>query len=162
MPVGNGGIIGNDNIPTTVTASGVWSLSALYLAVSQGTWPGLGKTVIQTFTASTTWTCPTGVTEIEYLIVAGGGGGGTYAGGGGAGGFRTGTGLSVTAGTDYTITVGGGGAGGAPGVSNRGTSGSNSVFGTSPNDITSAGGGGGGGETPTVDGLDGGSGGGGR
>jgi hypothetical protein len=86
-----------------------------------------GFTVIQTFTASGTWTCPTGVTEVEYLVVAGGAGGGSlHGGGGGAGGFRTGTGLSVTAGTDYTITVGGGGAGGVS--SARGVTGSNSVF----------------------------------
>ena len=30
-------------------------------------------TVVQTFTASGTWTAPTGVTEVEYLVVAGGG-----------------------------------------------------------------------------------------
>jgi hypothetical protein len=28
---------------------------------------GATFTVIQTFTASGTWTCPTGVTEVEYL-----------------------------------------------------------------------------------------------
>jgi hypothetical protein len=50
------------------------------------------------------------VTQVDYLIVGGGGGGGSTYGGGGAGGFRTGTGLSVTAGTTYTITVGAGGA----------------------------------------------------
>lgn len=33
-------------------------------------------TVIQTFVSSTTWICPPGVTEVEYLVVAGGGGGG--------------------------------------------------------------------------------------
>jgi hypothetical protein len=35
-----------------------------------------GVTVIQSFTATGEWTCPTGVTEVEYLVVAGGGGGG--------------------------------------------------------------------------------------
>jgi hypothetical protein len=69
-------------------------------------------TVIQSFTATGDWVCPTGVTEVEWLVVAGGGGGGgNVAGGGGAGGFRAGTGLSVTAGTTYTITVGAGGPG---------------------------------------------------
>ena len=69
-------------------------------------------TVIQTFTSSTTWICPAGVTEVEYLVVAGGGGGGSNSGGGGgAGGFRTGTAAAVTTGTSYTITVGSGGAG---------------------------------------------------
>jgi hypothetical protein len=42
---------------------------------------GATFTVIQTFTASGTWTCPTGVTEVEYLVVAGGGGGGSRYGG---------------------------------------------------------------------------------
>ena len=56
-----------------------------------------GYTIVQTFTATSTWTCPTGVTEVEYLVVAGGGGGGAGIGGaGGAGGYRTGTGLTVT------------------------------------------------------------------
>ena len=77
--------------------------------------PG-GFTVIQTFTSSTSWIAPEGVTEVEYLVVAGGaGGGGDTGGGGGAGGYRTGTGLSVTAGTTYTITVGAGGNGATSG-----------------------------------------------
>ena len=50
--------------------------------------------------------------EVEYLVVGGGGGGGGGNGaGGGAGGFRTGT-VSVTSGSNYTVTVGGGGDGG--------------------------------------------------
>jgi hypothetical protein len=77
--------------------------------------------------------------SVEYLVVAGGGaGGGTSAGGGGAGGFRTATGLSVSAGTSYTVTVG---AGGTAVSAATGGSGSNSVF----SSITSTGGGGGGG-----------------
>ena len=32
--------------------------------------------LIFSFDATTTWTCPTGVTSVEYLVVAGGGGGG--------------------------------------------------------------------------------------
>jgi hypothetical protein len=57
--------------------------------------PG-GFTVIQTFTSSTSWIAPEGVTEVEYLVVAGGGGGGKFiGGGGGAGGFRTGQDLQL-------------------------------------------------------------------
>jgi hypothetical protein len=84
-------------------------------------------------------------TTVEYLVVAGGGGGGlALGGGGGAGGFRTASGLSVTPGTTYTVTVGAGGvrgrnADGGPAP----TSGNNSVFST----ITSIGGGAGGGRT---------------
>ena len=128
MPRGNGGVIGPANIPTTSVAKGVWSLMEQMIAKSQGIWPYQGYTIVQTFTATSTWTCPTGVTEVEYLVVAGGGGGGGHrGGGGGAGGYRAGTGLSVTAGTDYTVTVGGGGSGVTLA---SGTSGSNSVFST--------------------------------
>ena len=55
-----------------------------------------------------TYTTPT----VEYLVIAGGGGtptGSGITGGGGAGGYRTATGLSVTAGSAITVTVGGGG-----------------------------------------------------
>jgi hypothetical protein len=91
----------------------------------------------------------------DYLVVAGGGGGGAIfagssgGGGGGAGGLRctvgaTGGGspvespLSLTAGNNYTVTIGAGGVGVSPTV--YGGLGSNSVFGS----ITSVGGGGGG------------------
>ena len=85
-------------------------------------------TTIKTFTSSTTWTAPTGVSSVNYLVVAGGGG--AYIGGGGAGGYRTGT-LSVTPGNTYTVTVGAGGGSAA--------NGGDSVF----SSITSLGGGGG-------------------
>jgi hypothetical protein len=86
-------------------------MSGIHLALLGMTYgPGAPVTVIQSFTATGEWVCPTGVTEVEWLIVAGGGGGGNNnGGGGGAGGYRTGTGLSVTAGTTYTVTVGAGG-----------------------------------------------------
>lgn len=112
-----------------------------------------------TFTPTQSLTC-------DYLVVAGGGGGG-QGGGGGAGGLRctvgaTGGGgslesaLSLSASTNYTVTVGAGGAGGT-GASVDGSTGSNSVFST----ITSNGGGGGGSYgTAGRAGLTGGSGGG--
>ena len=110
------------------------ALSAMIAAAFKSS---AGYTIIQTFTATSTWTCPTGVTQVEYLVVAGGASGGCgRGGGGGAGGFRTGTGLSVTAGTDYTITVG---AGGTSQTTDQtvGNNGNNSVF----SSITSAAGG---------------------
>ena len=100
---------------------------------------------------------------VDYLVVAGGGGGGQSSsggGGGGAGGFRESlaaaspthtasphtasplkatTGITVTTGTSYPVTVGGGGTSKAPGPTSSGP-GSNSVFST----ITSTGGGRGG------------------
>jgi hypothetical protein len=122
-----------------------------------GTVTTSGNYRIHTFTSSSSFVVPSGLTlsDVEYLVVAGGAGGGYsqeghQGGGGGAGGYRnsvTGetsgrgssaeTKLTRSAGT-YTVTVGSGGAGGAVGA--RGTSGSNSVFDT----ITSIGGGGGG------------------
>jgi len=95
-----------------------------------------------TFVASGTFT-PTANLSCDYLVVAGGGAGGASGGqshgggGGGAGGYRTSTGFSTLANTNYTVTVGAGGAGN---TTTKGGDGSNSVFST----ITSDGGGGGG------------------
>lgn len=92
---------------------------------------------------------------IDYLVVAGGGaGGGTYLGpGGGAGGLRTSytntssldghteSSLAVSAGTNYTVTVGAGGAGtfhNGGGENAAGNNGNDSIFST----ITSTAGGG--------------------
>jgi hypothetical protein len=61
---------------------------------------------------------------VDYLVAAGGGGGGgnNSGAGGGAGGLLTGSALSVTPGTSYTVTIGAGG-------SSTPTNGSNSSFG---------------------------------
>ena len=112
--------------------------------------------IIQIFTASTTWTVPTGVVGIDYIVVAGGGGGGGLGGGGGAGGVQTGT-LTTGLTGSKTVTVGAGGAGG---TTARASNGANSVFAT----ITATGGGGGGtssGTSGVATGANGGSGGGG-
>ena len=112
---------------------------------------------------------------IDFLVIAGGAaGGGENAGGGGAGGYRNSystetsggggsseTGLQLTTGEEYTITVGAGGSG----VQNlRGVNGSNSLIsGTGITTITSIGGGGGGsglGSAGIENGNSGGSGGG--
>jgi hypothetical protein len=112
---------------------------------------------IHTFTSSSSFVVPSGLTlsNVEYLVIAGGGAGGSVpsdslAGGGGAGGYLTGTTSSMSSGS-YTSTVGGGGSSGA--------SGGNSSF----NGVVAVGGGGGGpgGNTSTAVGLSGGSGGGG-
>jgi hypothetical protein len=133
-----------------------------------GTVTTSGGYTIHTFDASGTFTVNRNI-QAEYLVVAGGGGGGGEAsGGGGAGGYRCsvvgeGSGggasaesmLSLTSGTNYTVTVGAGGAG-AAGSNTRGTNGVNSTFST----ITSTGGGGGG-SYAALSGNAGGSGGGG-
>ena len=111
--------------PSTTSASGIWGLNPIVAAILGQNWP-YSAYVTEVFTATGTWTCPAGVAAVEYLVVAGGGAGGgqdgadkMVGGGGGAGGFRVGTGLAVTAGTSYTITVGSGGAG----ANGRGSSG---------------------------------------
>lgn len=90
------------------------------------------------------WLSPSIATVVEYLIVGGGGGGGNGydtggGGGGGAGVVLSGT-TTVSAGTNYTVTVGAGGVGGTATQSNiGGTTGSSSAFYT----ITALGGSGG-------------------
>ena len=89
---------------------------------------------IATFLASGTFTAQSAT--VNYLVVGGGGAGSSSGGaGGGAGGYLTGTGFSVTPGSQYAITVGAGGAAGvgtpAPpyiGVGSNGTSSSFSSF----------------------------------
>lgn len=66
----------------------------------------------ETFTSSTTWTCPSGVTSVDAECWGGGGDGGgysgTYGGGGGGGGaYSKKTSISVTPSSEYTVTVGG-------------------------------------------------------
>ena len=106
-----------------------------------------GSQITTSYTTATTtsWTAPTGIGDVRYLVVGGGGGGGGASsstdakgagGGGGAGGLLTGTLTSVSG--SYTVTVGGGGAAGAN--SAAGTNGQYSAFGS----FTATGGGGGG------------------
>ena len=103
--------------------------------------------------------------DLAWVVVGGGGGGGQNrgAGGGGAGGFRTGTALTLTASTAYTMTIGAGGNG----ISTTGSTGSNSgtdssIAGSDITNIVADGGGGGGSgaDATSGPGKDGGSGGG--
>jgi hypothetical protein len=95
---------------------------------------------LELFTSgSGSWTAPSGVTSVTYLVVGGGGGGGSgggtgAAGGGGGGSVKTGT-LSVTPGVTYSYTIGNGGAAGTG--AGPGIVGESSVFAT----ITANGGG---------------------
>lgn len=70
-------------------------------------------TVLQFKTVGTcTWTVPTGVTAIDYLIVAGGGGGGgRHGGGGGGGGLLSASSFDVSEIATTSVTVGVGGNG---------------------------------------------------
>jgi len=126
--------------------------------------------VITSYTTvgSGTFSVPSGISAVQVLVVAGGGagGGGTTGagsgGGGGAGGVLIHPSFPVTPGGTVSYTLGGGGSanrsfpGSATGDT-RGSSGSNSVFGS----LTAVGGGGGGGgNDPGTGGRPGGSGGG--
>ncbi|WP_339889543.1 glycine-rich domain-containing protein [uncultured Flavobacterium sp.] len=69
-----------------------------------------------TFTTSTTWTCPAGISSIQVEAWGGGGGAknsdngaGNVTGGGGGGAYARRNTISVVPGTNYTITVGTGG-----------------------------------------------------
>jgi len=75
-----------------------------------------GSATVVTFTSGTscTWNVPAGVASVDLLVVGGGAGG--YAdggGGGGGGGIRFQNGVSVSSGTQMTVTVGSGGTGGS-------------------------------------------------
>jgi hypothetical protein len=101
----------------------------------------LGAKSVQSFTATgpATFTVPTGVTEVEVLVVGGGGSGGAIGGGGGAGGVVYSAHYPVTPGASIPITVGTGGTprGTYPNPGGTGP-GTNSTFGS----LTALGGGG--------------------
>ncbi len=111
--------------------------------------------------ASTTWTVPSGVTEITVKAWgAGGGGGGAGSSGnggsGGGGGYAQST-LSVTPGETLNIYVGGGGGGGtvygtttAAGAGGGGGGRSEIERGTTPLVVAGAGAGGGGGDNSSA------------
>ena len=64
------------------------------------------------YTSSSSWVAPAGVTSVDVECYGGGGGGSasTTRLGGGGGAYAKQTGISVTPGNSYTVTVGAGGA----------------------------------------------------
>ena len=127
---------------------------------------GLGESgdetavVFTNHTETATWTVPTDLTDVQFLVVGGGGGAGsgTSGPGGGGGGVVTGLIYSVSKNSEVTIKVGGGGAG-ATGNVKAGSTGTNSSFSVNSVLYVTAKGGGRG---TTGAGGQGGSGGGGR
>jgi len=135
------------------------------LTITGGTITTSGNERIHTFTSDGTFTTDGEITSAQMLVIAGGGGGGGagYGAGGGAGGVAYSAGVTIPA-ASYTADVGPGGAAGAP-PNGRGTSGTDSTFGTAftPTYRIAKGGGGSGKygtPAPSGNGLDGGSGGG--
>jgi hypothetical protein len=96
------------------------------------TYTGLRKDY---FTSNSTWTCPAGVSNVMVIAAGGGGGGasgtsssGNYTAGGGGGGgasLQQVCYATVSAGTNYTITIGTGGSGGTGNNTSIGNGGSN-------------------------------------
>lgn len=139
---------------TVATSSGTFyggSLSGSSLAMPAGSfvaleWDGVNWRQIagsflpslhgeQSFTTSTTWTCPAGVTQVRARVWAGGAAGANSTaqansgGGGGGGGYGEGV-YTVVPGAAYTITVGAGGSGTAGSSSANGNAGGASSFAT--------------------------------
>lgn len=133
--------------------------------------PEMWEAVSGSFTASNStaanWftgnKAPANVTAADYLVVGGGAGGGSDGGGGGgAGSLKTATGLSVTPGTGYTVTVGAAGIAGTVASPSYGGPGGVSTFSSVSTGQAGGGGGGVGGERNGVSATaNGGSGGGG-
>jgi hypothetical protein len=152
----------NANTATTINMSAPAGSNPVTVTVTVVTPNGTVTTsynyfMIQIFTSSTTWTAPTGVSGIQYLVVGGGGGGGgDSGGGGGAGAVWNGT-LTTGLTGSKTVTVG---SGGAAGTTGSGAVGKNSVFGNGGTAITATGGGLGAGGNAKTNGGTGGSGGG--
>jgi hypothetical protein len=111
------------------------------------------------YSASSSFVVPTGVTEVLMFVFGGGGGGGagtttstggenstsaSASGGNGGGGGVTFKKVSVTAGQTYTFTIGAGGAGGNTGGANGAAGGTSSILNPSAQTLISATGGGGG------------------
>lgn len=157
------------SISVIATANGVSSAAGTASSYTTGS---------ITFTSSTSWVVPNGLTSLTYSIrgAAGGGGAGgdgsatwpgdftspttiiTHQGGGGGGGGGRGASasgtLSVTQGSTLSIVVGAVGAGGIGGFASGGSGGSSSI-----SSITANGGGGGGAGWPPPGGNPGGAGG---
>ena len=109
--VGSGGAVG-------LAGTTSWFNSSSYIYANGGQ-PGIygdgpnnatGQTTITTAGAGS-WAAPTGVTNINVVLLGGGGGGGGGNGGGGGGGALTyANSVPVTPGTTYSYNVGSGGA----------------------------------------------------
>lgn len=109
----------------------------------------------QTFTSSSTWTAPAGITQVQAECWGGGGGGGSgtigfHGGGGGGGGaYSQKLVIAVIPGNTYTVTVGTAGAGSSS-AGTDGTNGNDSWFSTSGTVLAKGGLGGGGGTASVV------------
>ena len=147
VPSGVQGLAGGAVVAVTVTNSdGATSnpINKTIIAVATGgTITVSGGYKYHTFTSSGTFGAPAGFspTTIDFMIGAGGGGGAS--GGGGAGGLIQSDAQSITANSNYSVTVGGGGARGRGNYYQGSDGGASSISGTGISTSTIGGGGGG-------------------
>ena len=147
VPSGVQGLAGGAVVAITVTNSdGATSnpINKTVVAVATGgTITVSGGYKYHTFTSSGTFGAPAGFspTTIDFMIGAGGGGGAS--GGGGAGGLIQSDAQSITANSNYSVTVGGGGARGRGNYYQGSDGGASSISGTGISTSTIGGGGGG-------------------
>lgn len=145
LPAGAGKVpIANTDVGTTANKVLQLDASAKIPAVDGSQLTSLPLSVptsCQLFTASGTWTRPTGINRVQVVLIGGGGGGAGggsgNGGGGGAGAYCEGM-VAVTG--DVSVTVG---AAGAAGNDGNGGAGGNSIFPGSAVTLTAAGGAGG-------------------
>lgn len=137
----------NANSQATVTCILTSGTSAASWSFTTTAASGLSQVVVQTFTASGTYTPTTGMAYCIIEVIGGGGAGGgtptsgagagTAAPGGGSGGYGMGRFTAAQIGASQSVTIGAGGAGVANGAGGNGAA-------TSVGALISANGGGGG------------------
>ena len=141
LPAGLSVNTGTGAITGTPTAAGTSNITLSATGAGGTGTANAALTVIATattFTATNTWTCPSGVTSIQVECWGGGGAGGSanrvgaagsvqFGGGGAGGAYARKTALSVTPGTTYFINVGAGGIN-ASGVQGTAVAGGDSWF----------------------------------
>ena len=105
--------VGTSNPPSPVEGDIFYRSDTNTLQTYDGSsWNAITSSGKQVFTADRTFTAPTGVTQVLVTLVGGGGGGynSGLGGGGGGGQALVNFPFTVTAGNNYTVTVGDGGA----------------------------------------------------
>jgi uncharacterized repeat protein (TIGR02543 family) len=128
-PVISGVIAGNDSVTVSVTQTN----SCAATLSGPGTYvldtSTVGYCTYEFLSGSETFTVPTGVTQIDLLVVGGGGGGGIDAGsGGGGGGGYVANSITVTTNSTLPINVGAGGSFGNYNVSSPTSGGTSSII----------------------------------
>jgi hypothetical protein len=131
LNINTSGAIGVGSSASFGTSGQVLTSGGSGAAPTWATAGGGGFTTMVTYTSSTTWTVPAGITKVKVTVTGGGGGGGS------SGNSRTGTGgaaggtaikyLTTTPGAVITVTIG---AGGTSTGAAAGTAGGTSTFST--------------------------------